>query len=93
MGKVRDKLMRISRKFVATLGLLTGLVTLGVPVRAHGDPIAPILGPVIEGQNTTLPDAFTITNPNNFAVTLSLLEAAVNGDNSVEWRHVDLQNQ
>jgi hypothetical protein len=79
---MEEMLMRISRKLVATLGLMTGLVTVGVPVRAHADPIGPILGPVTEGQNATIPDAFTIMNPNNFAVTLTLLEADVNGDNS-----------
>jgi len=74
--------MRISRKLVATLSLMTGLVTAGVPVMAHGLPIEPILGQVTEGQNKTIPDAFTIKNPNDFAVTLTLLEADVNGKNS-----------
>jgi hypothetical protein len=70
--------MRISRKLVATLGLMTGLVTVGVPVRAHGEPI----GPVTEGPKATIPNAFTIMNPNDFAVTLTFLQADVNGDNS-----------
>jgi hypothetical protein len=76
--------MRISRKLVVTLGLMTGLVTVGVPIRAHATPIpaGPILGPVTEGTNATIPNAFTINNPNAFAVTLTFLSADVNGDNS-----------
>jgi hypothetical protein len=77
--------MRISRKLVATLGLMTGLVTVGVPVRAHGTPIpvAPVIGTVTEGQKaTTIANAFTIMNPNDFAVTLTFLSADLNGDNS-----------
>jgi len=75
--------MRISRKLVATLGLMTGFVTVGVPVRAHGAPIGPaILGPVTEGQNATIPNAFTVMNPNDFAVTLTFLQADRNGTNS-----------
>jgi hypothetical protein len=76
--------MRISRKLVATLGLMTGLVTVGVPIRAHGTPIpaGPILGPVTEGQKATIANAFTIMNPNDFAVTLTQLEAVANGPNS-----------
>jgi hypothetical protein len=74
----KEKPMRISRKLVATLGLMIGLVTVGAPVRALGAPIAV----VSEGPPTTISDAFTIMNPNAFAVTLTLLSADVNGSNS-----------
>ena len=69
--------MRIPRKLVVAMGLMIGLVTVGVPVRAHG---AAIIGSVDEGASgasAIINNAFTITNPNAFAVTLTALGAGV----------------
>jgi hypothetical protein len=72
--------MQISGKLVASLSLVVGLAVLAVPVNARGD----IIGAFDEGQQLTL-NGFTITNTNNFAVTLTGLASSVihpnfNGD-------------
>jgi hypothetical protein len=69
--------MRISRKLIATLGLMIGLFTLGVTVQARG---AAILGIVDEGSTKTI-NGITITNPNAFAVNLTTLDPAVSNPN------------
>jgi hypothetical protein len=64
--------MRISRNLLAPLSLMVGLVTVIVPVRAHGN----IIGVVDEGKQLTI-NGFTITNNNAFQVTLAGLTEIV----------------
>jgi hypothetical protein len=64
--------MRTSGKLVASLSFLVGLAMLVVPANARGD----IIGVFDEGQTLTI-NGFTITNTNNFAVTLTGLASSV----------------
>src|SRR3954451_7977631 len=64
--------MRISGTLVASLSILAGLAMLLVPVDARGN----IIGVFDEGQTLTI-NGFTITNTNNFAVTLTGLATSV----------------
>ncbi len=64
--------MRITRNLLAPLSLMVGLVTVIVPVRAHGN----IIGVVDEGKQLTI-NGFTITNNNAFPVALAGLTEIV----------------
>lgn len=64
--------MRISGRLAASLSVIVGLAILGVPAKARGN----IIGVFDEGQTLTL-NGFTITNTNNFAVTLTGLATSV----------------